>query len=145
VIIGALIVALDQASKLWIMMNFVEGESVQLLPYIYFTYVQNRGAAFGLLTNHQWLFVIIGLIAIFLAWYYRKLIRQQNWLVRWGITLAIAGAVGNLIDRIRLGAVIDFIDLTFFPVFNVADMAIVLGVAFLFVEVLINDRQKSTS
>lgn len=69
------------------------------------------------------------------------MISSQSKYVRWGVALAVAGTVGNLIDRIRVGAVIDFIDITIFPIFNVADMSIVVGVALLFLEVLVNDRQ----
>ncbi|MFB5066314.1 MAG: signal peptidase II [Candidatus Wallacebacter cryptica] len=135
----AAIIVLDQLSKLLISTNFVIGERIRLLPYVYLTYVENVGAAFGLFANYRWLFIGLGLVVLFLTWYYRKEIKKQNKLFQWGIALAIAGTIGNLIDRIRIGAVIDFIDITIFPIFNIADMSIVAGVALLFLEVLINE------
>lgn len=141
VVTYAAIVALDQLSKYLITANFVEGESTRLLPYLYITHVQNVGAAFGLFANYRWLFILLGFAVLLAAFYFRETIMRQSRFVRWGVTLAIAGASGNLIDRIRLGAVIDFIDLTVFPIFNVADISIVTGVALLFLEVLINDRR----
>lgn len=140
-IVCAAIIAVDQLTKYLIAANFVEGESVRLLPYLYLTYVKNVGAAFGLFSNWRWLFILLGFAVLAVAFYFRETIKRQSWYVRWGVTLAIGGAVGNLIDRIRVGAVIDFIDLTVFPIFNVADMSIVAGVALLFLEVLIHDRR----
>ncbi len=103
--------------------------------------MHNVGAAFGLFANYRPLFIALGVAVLLLAWYYRNWISSQSKYVRWGVALAVAGTVGNLIDRIRVGAVIDFIDITIFPIFNVADMSIVVGVALLFLEVLVNDRQ----
>ncbi|HKM16724.1 MAG: signal peptidase II [Firmicutes bacterium] len=144
VITCASIVMIDQLSKHLISTNFVEGESVRLLPYLYLTYVKNVGAAFGLFANWRWVFIILGIAVVVAAFYFRELIKRQSWYVRWGVTLAIGGAIGNLIDRIRIGAVIDFIDVTFFSIFNLADISIVAGVALLFLEVLINDRKAAS-
>lgn len=143
VIICAVVVIIDQLSKCLITTNFVEGESVRLLPYLYLTYVKNVGAAFGLFAHWRWLFILLGFAVLFATFYYRELIKRQSKFVRWGVTFALGGAVGNLIDRIRVGVVIDFIDLTVFPIFNFADMSIVAGVALLFLEVLINDRKQA--
>ncbi len=137
-----LIIVVDQLSKFLISSNFTQGESVRIFPYLYITYVRNVGAAFGLLANYRWLFVVLGILAVALVWYFRNTIKQQSKFVRWGITLAIGGTIGNLIDRIRIGAVIDFIDTPIFPIFNAADMTIVAGVVLLFWEVLINERKK---
>ncbi len=138
-----LIIVVDQLSKFLISSNFTQGESVRIFPYLYITYVRNVGAAFGLLANYRWLFVVLGILAVALVWYFRNTIKQQSKFVRWGITLAIGGTIGNLIDRIRIGAVIDFIDTPIFPIFNAADMTIVAGVVLLFWEVLINERKQS--
>lgn len=137
-----LIIVVDQLSKFLISSNFTQGESVRIFPYLYITYVRNVGAAFGLLANYRWLFVVLGILAVALVWYFRNTIKQQSKFVRWGITLSIGGTIGNLIDRIRIGAVIDFIDTPIFPIFNAADMTIVAGVVLLFWEVLINERKK---
>lgn len=137
----AAVILLDQLSKIFVSSNFAIGERIRILPYIYLTYVHNVGAAFGLFVNYRPLFIALGVAVLLLAWYYRNWISSQSKYVRWGVALAVAGTVGNLIDRIRVGAVIDFIDITIFPIFNVADMSIVVGVALLFLEVLVNDRQ----
>ena len=138
-----LIIVVDQLSKFLVSSNFSQGDSVRIFPYLYITYVRNVGAAFGLLANYRWLFVVLGILAVALVWYFRNTIKQQSKFVRWGITLAIGGTIGNLIDRIRIGAVIDFIDTPIFPIFNAADMTIVAGVVLLFWEVLINERKQS--
>lgn len=138
-----LIIVVDQLSKFLVSSNFTQGDSVRIFPYLYITYVRNVGAAFGLLANYRWLFVVLGILAVALVWYFRNTIKQQSKFVRWGITLAIGGTIGNLIDRIRIGAVIDFIDTPIFPIFNAADMTIVAGVVLLFWEVLINERKQS--
>lgn len=144
-VIALVILGLDQVSKFLITTNFVLGESLRLLPYLYFTYVLNPGAAFGFLKGFQWIFILLGFLVVFLVWYYRKYINQQNLVTKLGITFAIAGTIGNLIDRVRVGAVIDFIDLTVFPIFNIADMAIISGVILLFWEVLTDGcRQKKS-
>lgn len=142
VVSALLIIAADQLSKLYISLNFVEGESIRLLPYFYITYVRNFGAAFGLFANFRWLFLVLGFITIALVIYFRSYLAKQNQIIKWGVTIAVAGTIGNMIDRIHSGgAVIDFIDTTVFPIFNIADMAIVIGVAFLFLEVLIFERR----
>lgn len=138
-----LIIVVDQLSKFLISSNFTQGESIRIFSYLYITYVHNVGAAFGLLANYRWLFVFLGVLAVVLVWYFRRILEQQSKFVRWGVTLAIGGTIGNLIDRIRIGAVIDFIDTPIFPIFNAADITIVAGVALLFWEVIINERRSS--
>lgn len=141
---GFSIIMADQLSKLYINGNFVEGESIPLIKsLLYLTLVRNPGAAFGLLANQKWLLIIVGIGALSVTWIWRHQLSKRSGLVRWGVTLALAGAMGNLIDRIRLGAVIDFIDLTFWPIFNIADIAIVCGIALLFWEVLMDGRKKA--
>jgi len=109
------------------------------------TYVENQGAAFGLLTNAHFLiaFAIIMAIATIVIYY-----RFPYWnhpLLRIGLGLMLGGAIGNLIDRLRLGYVIDFIDFRVWPVFNIADSAITIGViclAFYFIFIF---KEKSKS
>ncbi|NLM25722.1 MAG: signal peptidase II [Firmicutes bacterium] len=140
--VGLVILFLDQFSKLYISTNFVEGESIPLIKsVIYLTYVNNPGAAFGLFAYKRWLLILVGVGALVATWIFRHQIAKQSKLTRWGITLAISGAFGNLIDRLRLGKVIDFIDLRFWPIFNIADIAIVCGIALLFWEVLRDGRK----
>ena len=129
-VLFALILAADQLTKYAISANFLPGESLPVVPHIFhITYVLNPGAAFGMLPQARWFFVLVA-AALFIAFmaYHRQLKRQPA-AFYYGCVAMLAGAVGNLIDRIRQGLVIDFFDFRIWPVFNVADVAIVLGVA----------------
>lgn len=129
-VLFALILAADQLTKYVISANFLPGESLPVVPHIFhITYVLNPGAAFGMLPQARWFFVLAA-AALFIAFmaYHRQLKRQPA-AFYYGCVAMLAGAVGNLIDRIRQGLVIDFFDFRIWPVFNVADVAIVLGVA----------------
>ncbi len=140
-VVSFLIFLLDQSSKLWVQFTMEEGQSIPLLkPVLYFTYVLNPGAAFGLFPQRRGLLIAVGLLAIFLVYYYRRELQDQGPITKWGVSLALAGAMGNFIDRTRIGYVVDFIDIVFWPVFNVADIAIVSGVGLLFWEVLADAR-----
>lgn len=140
VIMGGLALLADQLSKFLVMANMAEGQSIPLIPpLLYITYMQNRGAAFGFLQGQVALLSAIAVICLlFIVTQWNKIMAKSAF-VRWGVVIALAGAIGNLIDRLRFGAVIDFLDVRIF-VGNVADIAIVLGVALLFWEVLIHDR-----
>ena len=92
------------------------------------TFVLNPGAAFGILANQQFFFIGIGLLILLAAVYYYPMLKKQDIWIRYGAALLLGGAVGNLIDRIRYGVVVDFFDFRIWPVFNVADIAIVVGV-----------------
>ena len=129
-VLFALILAADQLTKYAISANFLPGESLPVVPHIFhITYVLNPGAAFGMLPQARWFFVLAA-AALFISFmaYHRQLKRQPA-AFYYGCVAMLAGAVGNLIDRIRQGLVIDFFDFRIWPVFNVADVAIVLGVA----------------
>ena len=105
-------------------------------PLVHLTYVQNTGAAFGLLKGQQTLFVLISLVII--VWITRRFLRHARIVPvqEWACALILGGAVGNLIDRLRWGRVVDFIDLRVWPVFNLGDSAITIGVALLLVQSL---------
>lgn len=131
-VISGAILATDQLTKLLIVGSFRPGESRPFCPPIlYWTYVQNTGAAFGLFKGRQMLFVGFSLLIIgWLVWELRAN-RSLAPAAGWGCALVLGGAVGNLMDRLRLSYVIDFIDLRVWPVFNVGDSAITIGVALL--------------
>lgn len=129
-IIAVLVVLADQASKAWITNNLSPGQSIPL-GVILITYVRNSGAAFGLMANQNLLIifaVLVGVAAIILYYAYPPF--QTIW-IRISMGLLLGGAVGNLIDRLRYGFVVDFIDLRVWPVFNVADSAITTGICLL--------------
>ena len=124
------VVLLDQATKYWIQSHMAYGESAPVIPNIFhITYILNPGAAFGILENKTWFFVLIAVLLIGgMAYIYPRLPSDRP-LLKMGAGLLTGGAVGNLIDRIRLGQVIDFFDFRIWPIFNVADIGIVCGVA----------------
>lgn len=141
IITASLILLADRLSKFLVMARMTEGQSIPLIPpVLYLTYVQNRGAAFGFFQGKVILLSAIAVLCLLFILTQWKMIMTRSAFVRWGVFIAFAGAIGNLIDRLRWGAVIDFIDIRIF-VFNIADAAIVFGVALLFWEVLIHDRQ----
>ena len=128
----------DQLTKLLIVDRLMPGESAPLIPSVlHLTYIQNHGAAFGLLQGQQVLFV--GLAVLVIAWLGRELIKPStSWAAAWGAALVLGGAAGNLLDRVRLSYVVDFIDVRIWPVFNLGDSAITIGVALLLWESLLS-------
>jgi signal peptidase II len=122
----------DQLAKCWVVRAFHLGESLPLLPPVLsFTYVQNTGAAFGLFKGQQVVFIAVSLAVI--VWMLKELRAAATLPAShlWAYALVLGGAVGNLIDRLRVGYVIDFIDLHVWPVFNIGDSAITIGVCLL--------------
>lgn len=133
--IAALALLADQASKAWVQQHFAlcdDSPAQTIVPqWLSFIYTCNRGAAFGLLANATLLFVLIALLVIgAIIAYVRYLPANRPWL-RLSLGLQLGGALGNLIDRVRQGFVVDFISVKSFPVFNVADCCIVVGVIIL--------------
>ena len=131
-LISALTLAADQAAKHLVAAAFHPGDSLPLVPGIlHLTYVQNTGAAFGLFKGQQLLF--IGLSLLVIAWIARQFlaVRPLPAAVAWAYALVLGGAAGNLIDRLRFGYVVDFLDVRVWPVFNIGDSAITIGVALL--------------
>jgi len=138
---AGLILLADRVSKHLVMANMHDRESIPIIPPIfYLTYVQNRGAAFGLFQGRVAVLSLVALVCLSLVLMHWKKLKAKSAFVRWGVVISVVGALGNLLDRLRWGAVIDFLDIRIF-VFNVADVAIVLGVALLFWEVLVHDPQ----
>jgi len=139
---------LDQASKHAVRLRLVPGEDVVVVPgFLNLRYVQNTGAAWGLLegANH-WLVALSLAVLIFLA-AFRRLIIRDGALQAFALGLMVAGIAGNLQDRIRLGYVVDFLDFYWrthhFPAFNVADTAICTGVGLYVLAQLLGDRRPS--
>lgn len=132
-----LVFAADQAAKAWVLDRIAPLGTVPAVPgVIRWTFVQNRGAAFGLLQNQTFFFVAVAVIVIAAILYWLPRLPGRAGTARFALGLQLGGAVGNLIDRLRWGYVVDFIDLEFWPlhrwpVFNVADAAIVTGTVLL--------------
>ena len=129
IMIAALVVIVDQFTKYIVASKMIEGMSIPIVDGIFhLTFILNPGAAFGILENNRWFFVLTALAVLAFLFYYRHVILSETRMVQFGIALFAGGALGNLIDRIRIGLVIDFFDLRIWPIFNVADIAICLGV-----------------
>lgn len=130
------LIVLDQLSKHWIVSHITLGEVKSVIPGIVsLTYLQNNGAAFSSLQNQQWLFAIITVVVVGAAIYYMvKNIKGSFWLLS-GLTLIIAGGLGNFIDRMMQGYVVDMVHLDFvnFAIFNVADSYLTVGVVLLMI------------
>lgn len=131
------VIALDQFTKLLAVKYLQVISDIPILPNIFHLhYVENPGAAFGMLAYKTQFFIISTLLIIFIILYYRHKIPATRSLVHFGLAIQLGGAIGNLIDRITYGYVIDFLDFRFWPVFNIADTAITVGVAILCWEIL---------
>jgi signal peptidase II len=149
--ISAAIVLTDQYSKLWIERHFALFESWPLLPFLDITRLHNSGAAFSFLAQaggwQRWFFTILALIVSggILLWL-RRIDRVAQPLLAVGLCLVLGGAIGNVIDRIEHGYVIDFIHAhwggAYFPAFNVADAAISVGAALLLLDALLEWRRE---
>ncbi|MFW5988565.1 MAG: signal peptidase II [bacterium] len=141
-ILGIIILVIDQITKLLVANNFQLGESRAIINNIFhLTFVKNRGAAFGILAGQQTLFLALTVLIIIALIIFRYYSNKSIYLDT-GITLIIAGGIGNLIDRIRLGYVIDFLDFRIWPVFNLADSAVVIGMVFLIYFILKDEFYK---
>ena len=144
-----LILILDQLTKYFAVKFLMNGESYVIIKdFLQLEYVENFGAAFGILQNRKIFFIIITLAVIIAVIFYLK--RNYYYInrpMKVALTMLLAGAVGNFIDRVRLGYVIDFIHVNFgkfydFPVFNIADSFIVISTILIVYMVLLNKYEK---
>ena len=143
-IIVALIV-LDQISKYWAATTLAADGPIALIPNVFeFHYTENRGVAFSMLQDQRWIFIPVSLLmtVILILMLWRSPMRKSK-LFSASVLLIIAGAIGNLIDRILLGYVIDFLyfSLIDFPIFNVADCFVVIGAGLLFLFVMFGMKE----
>jgi signal peptidase II len=143
--LSAVVVMLDQVTKAVIIQRFALFERIDVLPVLSITRLHNTGAAFSFLSDaggwQRWFFVVLGVaISLLVVAWLRRLPARRGWLAA-SLALVVGGAVGNIIDRLVHGHVVDFISVHyerwFFPAFNVADSAITVGAAVLLIESLI--------
>lgn len=128
-VLPLVVVILDQFSKYIVVENMALGESIPIIEEVFhFTYILNPGAAFGMFAHNRLFFIAIAVIVIGIIIWARREILASPWEVKAGCGLFLGGAIGNLIDRARQGLVIDFFDFRIWPVFNIADIAICIGV-----------------
>jgi signal peptidase II len=141
IIVGA--IALDQLTKI-LVLNFMElGQSIKLIPNVLnLTYIQNRGAAFGMLSEHRWVFMIISTVAIIGIIVYLFGFCKERMLVKVGLATIIGGGIGNMIDRTAYGFVVDMIDFCLFDfwvwIFNVADACVCVGAGIVMLGIILD-------
>jgi signal peptidase II len=134
-LVAILILVIDRISKRVVMANLRPGESwnpvAALERWVSLTYVTNTGAAFGLFPDYGGIFMIIAVVVVVVIVVYHRYLPGEQWLVQISLGLQLGGALGNLLDRLRYGHVIDFIDFKVWPIFNVADSSLFVGVVIL--------------
>ncbi|MCJ7739142.1 MAG: signal peptidase II [Anaerolineae bacterium] len=150
-LVAGLILAADQLSKHWVLAGLVEGASWEIAPWltpvVQFTHVTNTGAAFGLFPGLSIVFLAVNIVVSVAIVVYGQQIPSGLRLPRVALGMQLGGALGNLVDRLTLGSVVDFIDVQFwpfrtFPIFNVADSSIVVGVTMLFLVMVWEERRE---
>ncbi len=144
-IIFTLIVAIDQFTKYLAVERLMGNPPFVIINnFFQFNYVENYGAAFGILQNQQLFFIIANFIIIIGIIIFMKINNKLTKLMNTSLVLILAGAIGNLIDRIRLGYVVDFLDVKFgnfydYPVFNIADSSVVIA-SFIIIYLVLSDK-----
>lgn len=144
-----ILVIFDQVTKLLVVNNLSSGSDINIINnFLKFSYVENTGAAFGILNNNIFFLILVSLLLIF--YIIREIKNNENKLYVFSMSIILSGALGNLIDRIFRGYVIDFISFTIFnvemPLFNIADMLITFGVIillFLIIRGEVNDKKSN--
>ncbi len=138
----AFIIMLDQFSKIRIMELLRPGDSIPVIDGLFnLTFVLNRGAAFGVLQGKSWLFLGMAILIISIMIYSHLVYNLPIW-VQYAMGFIVGGTIGNVIDRWNFGAVRDFFSIGWFPVFNVADIAIVTGGALLIIYLFLNEPDR---
>ena len=133
---------MDQITKIIVSANMQLNDTLPIIKdVLHITYIRNEGAAFGMLSNHRWIFMTASAIAIVALCVYLFRFSKDTKLIKVGIALIISGGIGNMIDRTVLGYVVDMIDfrLINFYVFNVADACVSVGAAVLILGIILNE------
>lgn len=142
---GALI-AIDQWVKWWITSNLALGETQPIIPGVLsLNHIRNTGAAWSMLEGKMWFFTVVTIVAVVAIIY--LMIKNRQTASRWfmtGLALILAGAIGNFIDRVRLGYVVDMFQTDFmnFPIFNVADISLVCGVICILIYIILDEKDQ---
>lgn len=146
--VAGISVALDQWTKWWVRENIEYGGQwlpeglMWLSPYARIVHWYNSGAAFGMFQNGNLVFTILAFIVIAAILYYYPSVEANDWTLKLAMGLQLGGAVGNLIDRLIMQKVTDFISIWTFPVFNIADASISVGVVVLLLGVWLKEREE---
>jgi signal peptidase II len=146
-VLAFVVIIIDQISKWIVAKQMTIGESIKIIDNVlYFTSHRNTGAAFGILAGKMWFFYIITTIVVIGIIYYMQKEAQKSKFIGISLGLILGGAIGNFIDRVFRGEVVDFVDTYIFTynfaIFNVADAALCIGVGLLFVKMIIDERKQ---
>lgn len=146
-IIALIVILIDQITKKLIVTYLEIGESIPIIEnFLYLTSHRNRGAAWGILQGQMWFFYIITSVVIIVVIYYIQKYGRKSPLLGWSLGLLLGGAIGNFIDRLFLKEVVDFVDVYIFtynyPIFNVADAALVIGVGLILIQTFLESKQQ---
>jgi len=143
VMIVFLVVLIDQLTKYLIVSTMTEGMSIPIIDQVFhLTLVLNPGAAFGMLEHNREFFIVMAIVVLLAVVFMRKKIMEEPFTIQLGIALFAGGALGNLIDRIQTGLVVDFFDFRIWPVFNMADIAICVGVGVMIWSIVCDEMKK---
>jgi signal peptidase II len=147
-VLAVIVAVLDQLTKWLVSVRMVEFQEIAIVDRFFsLQFVRNPGAAFGMLANKQWLFILVSLAAIAAMAYFLRHPDAKKGTMPWALGLLMGGAVGNLIDRIRFGRVVDFFLFYWkdysFPNFNVADIAITVGVGLFILHLILTGEKKA--
>ena len=140
-ILAIFVFLLDWFSKIFVLRNLGLNESVEIIKNIfYLTLVHNTGAAFGIFKNQTLFFIVVSILAVITIVIYIKKFSNIPLAIKIGLALILGGALGNLVDRLCFGYVVDFLDFKIWPVFNIADSAITVGTFLLIVNLMTKKR-----
>ena len=141
IIAVVILILLDQGTKFWALASLKPIHNMTLVEgFMDLTFVENRGVAFGMFSGQRWFILLLtGIIAAGLIWFYKAMPKKKEYFpLRVSLVMVLSGAIGNIIDRLFRRYVVDFFEFTFFewPVFNVADIYVVVGVTLLALMIL---------
>ena len=146
-LIAVFIIITDQITKVLAVKYLMPIDTFPIIKdVLHLTYVENKGAAFGILQNQRWIFIVVSVVMIFLlAFVMIKFKEDFHPIMMTGLSFVVGGGIGNMIDRSLLGYVVDFVDFTLidFAVFNVADSFICIGVGLLILDILLGKSKLS--
>lgn len=142
-LVAVVCLAADQLTKWLVVTHLVRGEFVRVCPFLKLRHAYNTGVAFGMWAGGGKLLPIVAALCIITVFVWGSRYARQSALVGWALALVGGGALGNMVDRVRLGHVTDFIDFGVWPVFNVADSCVVVGAILLLIHGLLHHDPKA--
>lgn len=147
-LIALVMFLIDQGTKFLIAKNLELYEQIPVIGnFFLITSSRNRGAAFGILQDQLWFFIVVTIAVVAgIVWYLRKMTKEGRKLLPTALALVLGGALGNFIDRLLMGEVVDFLQFNFgnytFPIFNIADSCIVIGVGLIILDTILDGRRE---